>query len=306
MKKLLTLTIVLLALLIAAPVMGDTLVVPDDYATIQAAVTAASDGDIISVQPGTYVENVIVDKSVTIRGVQGANETRVSSPSGGTVIAITASDVTIAGLTIDSSSDFNTAGVLIGGEFPGDERYLGVADVTISKCIIEGNLQGVYIWHASDCTIVNNTIRNNLDDGSYVMGCGIMLWDGNTDAIVQNTPSQRNSFINNEIYKNDRWGIFVGCWPQTTDGTVTSDNSGTKIHGNNLYNNGDYRLLGGDYNWLGIGFSFTSGTKKVSGNKILATASGYDIALFDGVTGLKAVGNPITQALGPNIPMPTP
>lgn len=281
--------------------------VPADFNSIQGAIDAASDGDIINVSVGVYEENIIVDKSVSIHGKEGADVTRVtSSPAGGTVFAIIADDVTISGFTIDGSSQFNTAGVLIGGEFPGDDRYLGVCGATVSECIIEDNLQGVYIWHASDCTIVNNTIRNNLDDGSSVMGCGIILWDGNTDEIVTNTPSQYNSFINNEIYKNDRWGIFVGCWPQTTDGTITSDNSGTKIHGNNLYNNGDYRLLGGDWNWLGIGFSFTSGSKKLSGNKILETAGGYDIALFDGVTGLKAVGNPVGDALGPNVPMPTP
>jgi parallel beta-helix repeat protein len=276
-----------------------------DYLTIQDAVDAASDDDVIHVLLGTYSENVTVDKSVTIRGDQGADVTRVTSPAGGTVFAVIASDVTITGLTIDGSSQFNSAGVLIGGRFPGDMEYLGVSDVTVSKCIIEDNLQGVYIWHASNCTIVNNTIRDNLDDGSQVMGCGIIIWDGNVDATVTNTPSQRNTIVNNEVYKNDRWGIFVGCWPATTDGTVTCDNSGTKIHGNNLYNNGDYRLLGGNYNWLGMGFSFTSGSKKASGNKILETAGGNDIWTYK-VTELKAVGNPVTESLGPNIPMPTP
>lgn len=307
MKRLLTIcAVAALGLAVGSTAQAGKINVPADYPTIQGAIDAASDGDIITVSAGFYEENIIVDKSVSVRGEKGADITRVTSPAGGTVFAIIADDVTISGFTIDGSSQFNTAGVLIGGEFPGDDRYLGVCGARVSNCIIEDNLQGVYIWHASDCTIANNTVRNNLDDGSTVMGCGIILWDGNTDEIVTNTPSQNNSFINNEIYKNDRWGIFVGCWPQTTDGTVTSDNSGTNIHGNNLYNNGDYRLLGGDFNWLGIGFSFTSGSKKLSGNKILETDSGYEIALFDGVTGLNAVGNPVRDALGPNIPMPTP
>ena len=47
------------------------------------------------------------------------------------------------------------------------------------------------------------------------------------------------------------------------------------------------------------------GSIKVSGNKILFTASGLEIWVWE-VPGLRAVGNPIRKALGPNIPMPTP
>ena len=44
-----------------------TIYVPDDYAKIQWAVDNASAGDNIIVRPGTYTENVDVDKSVEIR-----------------------------------------------------------------------------------------------------------------------------------------------------------------------------------------------------------------------------------------------
>ena len=53
---------------------AETLKVPGDYATIQAAVDAASDGDTISVKRGTYGENVVIDGSrpgennLTLRG----------------------------------------------------------------------------------------------------------------------------------------------------------------------------------------------------------------------------------------------
>jgi hypothetical protein len=40
--------------------------VPDNYPTIQAAVSAAKPGDIIQVRAGTYVENVILDRAVTL------------------------------------------------------------------------------------------------------------------------------------------------------------------------------------------------------------------------------------------------
>ena len=44
-----------------------TIYVPDDYAKIQWAVDAASAGDTIIVRPGTYNENVDVDKPLEIR-----------------------------------------------------------------------------------------------------------------------------------------------------------------------------------------------------------------------------------------------
>ncbi len=54
-----------------------------------------------------------------------------------------------------------------------------------------------------------------------------------------------------------------------------------------------------------MGFMNALGSIKVSGNKILATASGLDIWVST-APGLRAVGNPIRSDLGPNIPMPTP
>jgi len=75
-----------------------------------------------------------------------------------------------------------------------------------------------------------------------------------------------------------------------------------------LGENGAYTWLGyppPGANWLGMGFMNALGSIKVSGNKILSTASGLEIWVWE-VPGLRAVGNPIRKALGPNIPMPTP
>ena len=50
----------------------NTLHVPQDYATIQAAVNAASSGDTIIVSPspsGTYPGNITINKSLTLMGI---------------------------------------------------------------------------------------------------------------------------------------------------------------------------------------------------------------------------------------------
>ena len=57
-----------------------TIFVPDDYATIQGAVDAASPGDTIIVRDGTYIENVDVNKDhLTIQSENGAEATIVKA-----------------------------------------------------------------------------------------------------------------------------------------------------------------------------------------------------------------------------------
>jgi nitrous oxidase accessory protein len=49
-------------------VQASTIYVPDNYTTIQSAVNAAFPGDTIIVESGTYKENVIMDKKLTLIG----------------------------------------------------------------------------------------------------------------------------------------------------------------------------------------------------------------------------------------------
>ena len=50
--------------------------VPTDYASIQDAIDAASSGDTICVEAGTYYENIDFDgKAVSVIGAAGAHRT---------------------------------------------------------------------------------------------------------------------------------------------------------------------------------------------------------------------------------------
>ena len=49
------------------------------YRTISEAVKAANPGDTIRVGPGTYVENVVVDKPVTVVSTNGAQATVIKA-----------------------------------------------------------------------------------------------------------------------------------------------------------------------------------------------------------------------------------
>lgn len=59
---------------------GRVIVVPRDYPTIQAAVDAAAPGDTINVRSGTYTEEVVIGKDLTLHGA-GAGATLIRSPA---------------------------------------------------------------------------------------------------------------------------------------------------------------------------------------------------------------------------------
>ena len=71
------------------------------FTTIQAAVTAASAGDTITVVAGTFPEDVTITKALTLQGAQAGVDARTRSGAETRLrsVAITANDVTIDGFT---------------------------------------------------------------------------------------------------------------------------------------------------------------------------------------------------------------
>ena len=96
-----------------------TIYVPDDYATIQAAVNAASAGDTIIVRDGTYTENVKVKKDhLTIKSENGADSTIVQAANpGDNVFEVTADYVNISGFTIEGATSLGKAGIFLNSAF---------------------------------------------------------------------------------------------------------------------------------------------------------------------------------------------
>ncbi|MEC4020775.1 right-handed parallel beta-helix repeat-containing protein [Streptomyces sp. H27-D2] len=54
-----------------------------EYASLAAALEAAGDGDVLSIAPGTYRENLVLQRAVTLRGSEGAlGSVRIAPPDG--------------------------------------------------------------------------------------------------------------------------------------------------------------------------------------------------------------------------------
>lgn len=83
-----------------------------EYDTLTEALAAAEPGDTVTVRSGTFRENVVVDKAVTIVPAQGPGTVRIDPP-GGVPLTVTAS-ATVLDLVIEGT-DRSSPAVLVSG-----------------------------------------------------------------------------------------------------------------------------------------------------------------------------------------------
>ena len=75
----------------SAALAATVLQVPQEYATIQAAINAAADGDSVRVSPGTYVEVLdFLGKNIIVESTSGAPVTIIDGGGTDTVVRMIA------------------------------------------------------------------------------------------------------------------------------------------------------------------------------------------------------------------------
>jgi parallel beta-helix repeat protein len=221
-----------------------TIYVPDDYSKIQWAVNNASAGDTIIVRDGTYCENVVVDKSLTIKSENGAEYTTIDGGGSGDVVKITANNVTIEGFTITGGSDWY-AGLCIGSS--GNKiisnkisnNWWGINRVSNNNQILNNNCSnndwdGIALsgsnniiannncsnndWDGIDLSGSNNIISNNNCSNNGVNGIDLFGSNNNTitDSIASNNhvggiqlAFSNNNTISNNTCSNNNKGIYL-------------------------------------------------------------------------------------------------
>ncbi len=244
---------------------------------IQGAVDAAESGDTINVLPGTYFENVVVDKSLDVLGA-GVGETVVDGNHKGSVFKIGETnsniDVNLSGMTITNGSG-------IGGGIYNEGR------TTIKHCLVHRNTayyEGGGISNIGTITVIGSNISENTayygdGGGIYNEGIAVIAYSN----ILKNKASSFGGGIEN------RGSITI------TDSNIsenTAEYTGGGIFNYAIANITNSILLGNTAYGYGGGLC-NGGIAVVKGSTISKNSAGYGGGIGNwGI--VSATGNAIT------------
>jgi len=276
-----------------------------DYSTIQAAVDAAGDGDVIRVAAGAYAgvqarpvpagypsppasgtvaQVVYISKTVTIQGGYtttngfagppdpAANPTTLDALGQGRVLFITGEvNPTVEGLRI-IGGDAGWLGGSIGGWPVGGGVYAISTTATISNCWLFGNTAmvggGLYLYE-SDATLSGNAVFSN----TAYNGGGLHLWDS-AATLISNTITFNTAYY---------WGGGLNLENSAatlSDNTIAANTAG--YDGGGLYLAGSDVTLSGNSvltntaSGDGGGLRLYDSAATLSDNTISANTAGYD------------------------------
>lgn len=176
--------------------------------TVQQAIAHAVPGSVLRLLPGTYSGPVVIDKSLVLEGTAASI---VENNHKGSVITLTAPDVTVRGVTVRGS----------GIEEPDLDSGIYVAKTAarahIENTVVVGNLFGITIQGAPAVVVRNNAIANRNDLWINYQGNGIQIWnstgslfegnrvEGGRDGLFINTA--HGNIIRNNHFANLRFAV---------------------------------------------------------------------------------------------------
>jgi parallel beta-helix repeat protein len=223
----------------------------DGYKTIQDAVNAATPGDAVIVAPGTYVENVFVNKPLAIRSSDGAVSTIVQAAvENRDIFSLTGTGIRIDGFTIvgfrgSSGVGINNASRCVVTNNIIYANIRGVClqsstDNEVSNNNLTNNGYGVYLDYSSNNTISNNvaTYEGGMPDGS-ALGDGIFMDNSAYNTVSNNDlsnnhafgislyESSNNTIVGNVIAANDQFGIRLR---QSSNNTLVFNTIRANVH----------------------------------------------------------------------------
>jgi len=214
------------------PVSAVTIRVPEDYPTIQEAITAATSGDTIIIANGTYHERIVITKTLTIIG-ENAEGTKIDGSRAGIVVDIRANNLILNSLTIQNGGFYD--GIWIGA--------IPTSGVRITNCIIKNNAMGIGIQWSSGNIITNNLIQNNTY-GIRTYQCTGSTFMLNTIRDSRNyglyiASSSNNYFYRNNIITNANQAYQDGTstnnhWDNGAEGNYWSDYAGQDLNGDGI------------------------------------------------------------------------
>ncbi|MCE7698660.1 MAG: cysteine peptidase family C39 domain-containing protein [Methanobacterium paludis] len=228
----------------------------EGFTTIQSAINSNDtlDWDNITLADGTYTENVVVYKTLTIKPVSGANVTVQAADPYNAVFTIIGSGSTIQNLNIIGAAD--SCGIL------GYSNNLNITGNTISA-----NNYGISLYNSNNNTISGNNVKNNW--------YGTIIFNSNNNTISGNNVTDNwyglysyhstSTKMSENIITSNWYGIFINI------------SNGTSISGNTVKSNGFGMYLSNSTSATISGNTVTENEEGISYYKSNCTTSGNDI-----------------------------
>jgi len=233
----------LIWLLTPAPLPAATIRVPQNVPTIQQAINAATNGDIVLVAPGTYKENInFGGKAITVKSESGPADTIIdgneqppavvtfksgegstSVLQGFTIEGAPAKGAFLGAISIEGSAPTITRNIItknMGGSsgIMVSNNFLGVggAPQILDNTISNNSGAGIYLRTIGSSTIAGNIISGNSSGISFdfFTGNALILQNliaANGDGVVWNLQLagyRGPVMVNNTIADNSRSGLF--------------------------------------------------------------------------------------------------
>ena len=166
---------ILLAVFAAQPALAAEVRLAPGAGVLAAAISRAAPADTLILTPGRYDGPVVIDRPLTLHGEPGAI---VDGDGKGSVLTLSAPDVTITGLTIQHSGG-------AGQTLDSGVRILKGADrARIVGNQLTDNLHGVDIHGGQDALVSENRIIGRQNPHMVDRGNGIYVWNS-PGAIVE-------------------------------------------------------------------------------------------------------------------------
>ncbi len=238
------------------------------FRSIQDAIEAAKEGQLIEVWEGLYNENVIIDKSLSLVG-NGSQETIIDGQGLDHVVEIKANKVSLSGFWLRNS----------GNETWDDSAVRGqdVEDVSVEQNRITNSRHGIFFQSCQDLVFRKNSIEScsehgvmlGTSDDVWVLdndmeGCheSIYLWNVTNGQVNFNTITGNTEigiyldtgFNNNKVAGNSVSGSFTGLFVR--------EGSGNEILNNDFSQNKGFGVI------LQETFGNTVLNNTISGNEV--------------------------------------
>lgn len=209
-----------------------------DYKSIQEAINESPENFTISVSPGVYYENILINRSITLIGSTAEN-TIIDANGSGDVITITEQGtLNISRFTLRNS----------GGGYTHSD-YDAAIDISsdhnrFDQLIIMDNEIGVYSTNIAYNNFSNNTIHSNSNYGIYFYSSSNnnILKDNlftNNSCALRIKGARYNQIIRN-IFEDNQRGMYFCCGAQLNTVYHNTFKNNSLWHGNDYVNNNDW------------------------------------------------------------------